>query len=199
MLSDYLELERAKHGRITELSFRDKKRNGWSSQGSIGYDGKIKAISRFNSSYYYYYLQNSISRFSCYSCKYAAKSRVGDVTIGDYWCIEEVCPQVDARLGFSALLVNTEKGQRLTEAVKEEFSMYETSFDDAAKGNGNLIKPCQIPPKRNDIYARIAKEGYDAVARKEFKCQYVMPFIRRHVPHKIKKMLKRFMRRRYSL
>lgn len=190
----YLDSLTQKKGAITDIRFRDKRRNGWCAQGSVSYSAKTKTTTPFNDSYYYYYLQNSISRMCCYSCKYATVRRVGDITIGDYWNIRDILPNVDATAGFSAVLVNTEKGQRFLDQISDTLKLYDTSVDAVVKGNGNLSQPSPMSEKRKIIYARIAEEGYDRVARQECKFQYVRPFIRKHMPKGIKRFLKRFIR-----
>ncbi len=195
LFRQYLDSLTQKKGTITDIRFRDKRRNGWCSQGSVTHSKKTKTITPFNDSYYnYYYLQNAVSRMSCYSCKYASAQRVGDITIGDYWNIGDILPDVDATAGFSAVLVNTEKGQRFLDQISDTLKVYDTSVDAVIKGNGNLSEPSPMSEKRKTIYARIAEEGYDRVAQQECKFQYVRPFIRKHMPKSIKKFLKRLIR-----
>ena len=195
LFRQYLESLAQKKGTITDIRFRDKRRNGWCSQGSVTYSKKTKTITPFNDSYYYcYYLQNSVSRMCCYSCKYASTRRVGDITIGDFWNIGDVLPDVDATAGFSAVLVNTEKGQRFLNQIADNVKMYETSVETVVKGNGNLSQPSPMSEKRQFIFSQIAAQGYDHVAKQECKFQYVRPFIRKHMPKGIKRFLKKLIR-----
>lgn len=197
LLSDYLETVRAKHGDISELTFRNKKLNGWYSAGSIGYKNKIKTISPFNNSYYnLYYYQNSVSRKSCYECKYACLSRVGDITVGDFWGAEDIFSEINAEKGVSAVLVNTEKGQTLLNEIRENLILVETDANTVAKNNGNLNEPCRMPEARGNIYERIATEGYEKVAKSDCRYQYVRPLLRRLIPKSIKKRLRKLLKRK---
>ena len=197
LLSDYLESERVKHGEITELTFRNKERNGWSSAGSIGYKNRIKTISPFNSSYYnLYYLQNSVSRKSCYECKYACLSRVGDITLGDFWGAEDTLSEINIEKGVSAILVNTEKGLTLLNSVKDRTVLVETDARAVAKNNGNLNEPCKMPKSRDSIYERISEVGYEKVAKTDCRYQYVMPILRKIIPKNLKKRIKKILKRK---
>ncbi len=196
LLSDYLEAVRLKHGDITELTFRNKKRNGWGAQGSIGYGNKVKTISAFNNSYYNLYLQNCVSRKSCYECKYSSLSRVGDITAGDFWGVEDVLSVPNAEKGVSAVLVNTEKGLTLLNSVRDRITLIETDVSSVAKHNGNLKEPCKMPEKRGSIYERIAESGYEKVAKTDCRYQYVRPLLRRLIPKSIKKRLRKFLKRK---
>lgn len=191
----YVESVSKKMGNISDIKFRDKKRNGWGSQGSITYSNKTKSISPYNSSYYqYYYLQNCVSRMSCYSCKYSSKQRIGDLTIGDYWNISKEFPKLDTSAGFSAVLINTATGEKVFTEISSKLKVYETDLETVVKGNGNLHSPSLMPESRRSIYNRIAEEGYDTVSKKDCKYQYVKPFLRRHMPKWLKKLLKKILR-----
>ncbi|MBP1573092.1 MAG: Coenzyme F420 hydrogenase/dehydrogenase, beta subunit C-terminal domain [Oscillospiraceae bacterium] len=191
----YLKSESEKKGKISDIKFRDKQRNGWCSQGSITYLNKTKTISPYNNSYYnFYYLQNNISRMSCYSCKYSSKERVGDLTVGDYWNITEDFPKLDISAGFSAVLINTDKGERMFAEISSQLHIYGTELDAVVRGNGNLYTPSLMPENRKNIYSRIFNEGYDSVAKKYCEYQYIRPFIRKYMPKGLKKILKKVLR-----
>lgn len=198
LLSQFVAAETKKRGKITALRFRDKARNGWTSSGSIvsvrNGKPKTRTFSKYNSSYYYYYLRNSISRMCCYSCKYSSTMRVADITIGDYWNIGDVVPQLDFHEGFSVILVNTEQGQKLFEMMSSSLHVFETKLASAVAGNGNLIKPSDLPASRKDLYTRIREQGYEAVAGQDCKYRYVVPFLRKHTPRAVKRLLKRIKR-----
>lgn len=198
LLADFIAAEEGDGKKITDLKFRDKRRNGWCSQGSITYlkngKSKTKTISPFNSSYYYYYLRNAVSRPCCYTCGYSSTSRVGDITIGDYWNIAEVAPTVNTDGGVSAVLVNTEKGRQLTEKISAFASLTETSLEAAVAGNGNLSAPCERPQSRDRLYAKINERGYTVVAAEECRYSRVMPFIKKHIPRGVKKALKKILK-----
>ena len=193
LLFDFLS-SRSDKKKITDLKFRDKRRNGWRSAGSVTVNGRVKTISPFNQSYYQlYYLQNNVSRTCCYECKYATSDRVGDLTIGDYWNIRDVLPGVNADGGFSAILVNTENGKRALDAIRHKLVLHETSLSDCVKGNGNLSHPSPKPQSRAYIYEMIADEGYSAVEKKLFKPKKLVPFLRRITPGFVKKLLKKIL------
>lgn len=191
LLDNYLESVSKQNGEILDIRFRDKELNGWSSQGSITFSNKTKKISPFNNSYYnYYYIQNNVSRKCCYSCNYSGNKRTGDLTIGDYWNISEEFPKLDTSLGFSAVLINTEKGRKIIDDISDKLVIFNSSFESVVKGNGNLRSPVKMPESRKVVYSLISEQGYDSVANKYCKFQYIRPFIRRHIPPKIKKLLK---------
>ena len=200
---EFLKDEERKNGKITDIRFRDKPRNGWRSQGSISFlkNGRksTRVISPYNSSYYQlYYLADSISRMSCYSCKYASTNRVGDITIGDYWNVGSLKPEIAPEKGVSVLLVNSPLGEKLLNELGYSVALCETSLENAVANNGNLSRPSDMPKSRGDIYKRLEAEGYSAVAKQDCKYSYVMPFLKKHMPKRLKSVLKALLRRRSS-
>ena len=93
------------------------------------------------------------------------------------------------------MLINTPKGEKLFTEISSKLHTYETKLDAVVRGNGNLYTPSPMPESRIDIYSRIATEGYDFVAKKDCKYQYVKPFIRKHMPKGLKKVLKNILKK----
>ena len=197
LLREYIKTVEDKKGTITDIKFRDKKSNGWRSEGTItcekGANNKKYVISPFRDSYYnLYYVRNNVSRMSCYCCKYATQKRVGDFTIGDYWNIPDVVPELDYEKGVSVVLANNQKAQDIIREIKDSVVIYETELVAAVRGNGNLSRPSEMPDSRKNIYKKILKNGFEKTAKEECKFSYVVPFIKRHTPKGIKKYLKKF-------
>ncbi len=196
LLSEYIKYTENNKGKITDLKFRDKLRNGWRSEGTvvykIGEKKKVLTISPFKDSYYnLYYMRNSVSRMCCYFCKYATHKRVGDFTIGDYWNIPDVVPQIEYDKGVSVVFANTKKAENILNELKDNVVLYETELSSAVKGNGNLSKPSEMPEARKNIYKKITEKGYEATVKEECNFSYVIPFIKRHLPKGLKKYLKK--------
>lgn len=81
-------------------------------------------------------------RPSCYYCLYATPNRVSDVTIGDFWGLnDEVERPAEKHLGISVLLPCTEKGFQLIHATKEQFIFHERTVKEAIAGNTQLRHP----------------------------------------------------------
>ncbi len=192
LLSQYLAQIANTKGPVLHLAFRDKPRWGWRSQGTITYarGAKIKyrSISPFNSSYYQlYYHRNCVSRMSCYSCPYACTTRVGDLTLGDYWNAREAELEMDWQKGVSLVLANTAKGEAFLS--KLAIKRVPVLLAHAVAGNGNLSHPAPMPESRKTIYAQMQAEGYAPVAKRCCRYQYIRPFLRRHMPQGLKRML----------
>lgn len=185
---------------VEAFEFRNKKK-GWKDY-YISYcaKNKNKNIHCRLSSFYEYFLQGKLGRENCYSCKYACEMRYSDITIGDYWGIEHVHPELFHEKkwrdriydGISSILVNTEKGMEL---VKETASLELVSSDYAriAANNGQLREPSHYSEDREEILKLYHTEGYDAVNEKFNKTlgsKRVMLTLKASIPIGLKKKLK---------
>lgn len=193
LLNEYIKNQNKE---LKDLKFRDKKANGWRSAGTISYKDCTKKISPNNDSYYnLYYIENAVSRMSCYSCKYATTNRVGDITIGDFWNINDEFSNIDTKNGFSEIKINSNKGMDFFNSIKNNFFIVDATLKIIVNGNGNLVKPCEKPDIRDEIYNEINKYGYKFVVKKYCHFSYIKPFLKKLFPKKIKKIIRRIINR----
>lgn len=79
-------------------------------------------------------------RNSCYTCKFATKRRVGDITVGDFWGIDKKTITADFTKGISLCIVNSDKGDRLFEQIPD-ITKIKRSETEAIDGNKQLQHP----------------------------------------------------------
>ncbi|MCD7818865.1 MAG: Coenzyme F420 hydrogenase/dehydrogenase, beta subunit C-terminal domain [Lachnospiraceae bacterium] len=163
--------------KIIEFRFRDKQ-EGWKLHGSITYirnDG-MKGEAQFEpeeSSYYQMFLNSYTYRKNCYSCPYASENRQGDVTIGDFWCIDLVHPELlkansdvlNEQNGISCLIINSQQGERLLEQYGNGVKVWSSSYTQAARYNAQLKHPSELKPERKIVLDLYEKTGYSEVEK----------------------------------
>lgn len=161
---------------VLAFFFRDKTA-GWGLNGRYTYRSggreKEKLFSPGVSSYYSYFLESETYRESCYSCRYANMDRVGDITIGDYWGIEQEHPELlsenggpyDVQKGISSVLVNTEKGRALLGCFGRALILSETSPEKIVKWNRQLRRPSRHSDARQEIIRQHETLGYPGVEK----------------------------------
>ena len=106
--------------------------------------------------YYASFLKNANYNEACYVCPYAKRERTGDITIGDYrWAVEyhDDLKQKVASRGYavSCVIVNTEKGRRFLDEIRDQLEIYPTKFEWIAKRNAQLLRPNDRPDSRNNV------------------------------------------------
>lgn len=184
ILQDYIKMiEDKKNIHIKGINFRDKK-YGWGVKGSIPYTdsdnntGKAKSsqekelyFDNYTSSFYNLYLKAGFYRENCYSCRYANKHRVGDITLGDYWGITQQHPEFlttnggdwNTNQGISCILTNTVQGEKLLQKYGTLLDMKDSSFEKVSQKNKMLSMPSRVNGNRTTILKLYQNEGYQAV------------------------------------
>lgn len=215
MFNSYIHyLEKKNKWKISKVHFRRKQEKIDSTMYFLDVcleNGKEKRIFCKLLSYYGYFLSSDICRESCYHCKYACEKRVGDITLGDAWGVEDVNPEIlvenggiiDKTRGLSSVMVNSYKGNVLLDSIKERVTLSETTFENISKQNHQLIHPTSMSDKRENILRNYREYGYEAVdklyfnemgMKQYFKWKYYLPLtnlISKDIKKKIKYLFKR--------
>lgn len=101
---------------IEKVNFRDKKNFGWRDHvETITVNGKEISSKDYTNAFY----SHLILRQSCFTCHYKNKQRISDITIGDYWKIEDNDKSFDDNKGVSLVIVNTKQGKKFFEQCHE--------------------------------------------------------------------------------
>lgn len=150
-------LEKKTGGKIDTFFFRQKKNNRSMLSGTYSgtYTGTYtesdkrftRKLNHFDNYYYSYFLNGETYRSSCYTCKYAQISRVGDFTIGDLWGAEGLELPFDVKNGCSLVLLNTDIAHRLWSEL-DELQSKEIAIDRAMKYNAQLQRPSEYKQSR---------------------------------------------------
>lgn len=154
--------ETAEGKEIKEVNFRDKTVYGWSTPTTIYFkDGTVFNAAWNQSKWNDGFLGGIINRKCCKQCRYAKRSRVGDVTLGDFWQIHRWDKTCNDWKGTSLVLVNTEKGKEIFEKVRPQMKLCkEAPLDFAVKYNGQLVRPNKAHPGRKFFFNHLEKDGY---------------------------------------
>jgi len=163
LFENYLEWLSQRLGEnVISYDFRNKEKTAWGLvyKAKTKTKTKTKFLTAYLDPYYKAFLECKTYRECCYSCKYANENRVSDITLGDYWGIERQHPEFFDDRGVSVLIVNSNKGKLILEAIRNQIEFITSSYQQAALQNSNLISPSFRPSSRDNIYQYIKiKEG----------------------------------------
>lgn len=171
LFDEYIKYLEKKHGgRLTEIAFRDKERNGWSITQRYKIEKKGKEntyyLDRHLSEYFSGFLRNMTQRESCYACPYTTIEREGDITLADFWGVDKVRPELFFADGTSLLFANSERGDDLIQGVVDNIEIAEVDIKDATYQNVNFISPPERHRHRSTVYAEVFSKGFKTVGRK---------------------------------
>lgn len=152
---------------IESISFRDKK-YGWKSY-SVKFkfkDGSEKLIKGSEDKYIRGFIGDIYLRPSCHDCKFKTLNRESDITLADFWGINNVLEEMDDDKGTSLIFVNSEKGQRLLENISDSIIKKDVDINEAVKYNLSAIKSSYCNPRREYFFRKIDKLNFDKLVKK---------------------------------
>lgn len=131
--------------------FHFRNLQGWGISPSLKISNKREVLTGIPNIYMGAFEKAAVFRESCYDCRFNGISRTGDITIADFWGIglQGIPFHKDVTKGVSLVLINTEKGQDLFNALGNCFKM-KRPLKEALKYNPNLIMSSSRPDYRED-------------------------------------------------
>lgn len=111
------------------------------------------------SSYMKLFNYNFALRYSCYNCKSRNGRAPVDLLIGDFWGVEQLCPEIDDLRGTSVVLAYTSKGIDLLN--RSRVVLKEIEFSAAIRFNTNVHNNSPRPFLRRYIYRLLNCVDFD--------------------------------------
>lgn len=146
--------------KLLNIDFRSKV-NGWNPYNiDISTNLKNITMSASENIYIKLFLNNININSSCLNCKFNGFPRVADLTLGDFWGVDEYNETMNNNKGLSIVLINSEKGQNIYDKYLESSSAKELSLDFVIKYNPNIVKS-SIPNFKRDNFFKKFMSGKD--------------------------------------
>ena len=202
LYASYLQwLEKKWGGKVTQIEFRSKKRHEWSLTLNVHTkkdNGGVKEHLMIGSldPFYHNFLQGNTYRESCYTCAYSQEKRAGDITIGDFWGVENTHPELFDIRGLSCALVNSNRGHELWNMISPEIDFEEVNPSDIINYNGNLREPTKRPEVRDKIYKIVEGKGFDAIPYDLSLKSKIVDSIKNIIPNRYRYAIKKIVRRK---
>ena len=162
------DVEKQKHMKVVNMNFRDKS-NGWmlyllkytDSTNKEYYEPSSK------SKYMKLFLKNYILRDSCYNCVFKNKNRISDITLADFWGIQNINKEMFDNKGTSLVIVNSERGNELFNSIKKNIKYAETNLEEAIRYNPSMIKSSEKPENREELLTELRNyDNFDRAIKK---------------------------------
>lgn len=164
-------LEKKYKSKATEIKFKNKKWGWHNFSMRVNFaNGKQYCKDRYHDLFFIGYLQcGNFSRPSCYECQFKGFPQKSDITLADFWGIEKLDPSMDQDKGTSLVMVNSDKGMTLFDAIKNKIEWKEFSIEDARLGNPALESSLKaVNNDRVEFFEALNKYSFDKVADKFF-------------------------------
>lgn len=164
----------SEHGfKIENIRFRDK-RTGWKFHSFVL---TLKQLSQSKqeesilectyrsdkSPYMRGFSADLYNRPSCHACLARMGKSGSDITLADYWGIEQIHPQLNDNKGTSALLVNTKQGEDALLSL--DVNLYPSTLEDFSKHNHAYAHSFPSPPSRTTFFKMHGKTFYQRIKK----------------------------------
>lgn len=174
---------------VKSVSFRDKSK-GWHlfSVKVTHADGEYLETIHKNP-YYRIFFGNNALRECCYDCNFKGDGYESDITLGDFWGINRLYPQMNDDKGISAVIVRTEKGRKAFEKLSDRIKAKKCSAEDVARGNATLNKSSNRHPEREELMEMLKNDApFEKIAEKFGAPTAKSYVIKSEIKHRIMKI-----------
>lgn len=127
-------------------------------------DRSYKVYDQDENTYMSGYLSSNLYiRPSCGNCQFKGVPRLSDITLADFWGIEE---SLDHDKGTSMVLVNSEKGKHYFDNAKGRLEIYSRDFNEIFKGNVCFESSVKISEKSEQFLNNLDDMKFSDALRK---------------------------------
>lgn len=148
------------------ISFRNKD-NGWLSFNmKFVYNNKEYKASQNTDLYMQAFLKNISLRDSCYNCHFKKINRVSDITLADYWGIQNIDKNMFDNKGTSLVIINSNKGKELFELIKNDINFISTDLNEALKYNTAMTESVKSSKNREEFFRNINNYDFKKLIKK---------------------------------
>lgn len=160
VLRKYMQVLRDEYGDDVQLNFRSKP-VGWQQYKVTAYTG--------NKHYFYEgqkenlfmkgFLRELYSRPICHECPFKADASGADITLADFWGVENVLPDFPSYNGASLVLTHSKKAERVFHGLQSAI-VKEVELEKAVRLNGALLHSEEPHPERAYFFKHIDKKAF---------------------------------------
>ena len=185
---------------IVDIKFRDKTESGWKkyrfvvrqkSASKADQNTVLSSDIHYDNPFMRGFLSDIYLRPSCYACKCKNGVNHSDMTIADFWGINQIAPEFDDDKGVGLVLLNTKKGEEYFSRLPMD--MMPSNLEKAHYYNGGFNEHTKAHPKRDQFFFLIEngksiKAAVDICLRLPFK-QRVVRVVKKIVKKIVKTIL----------
>lgn len=131
------------------------------------------------------FLKDVCLRPSCYYCEFKILNRQSDITMADFWGIENVLPEMDDDKGTSLIFVNSETGREIFNSISHDMKFEDVDINEAIKHNPSAIKSVLENPNRDNFFSDLNNLEFDKLVKR-----YCADKLSTHIKNKAKVMLR---------
>lgn len=156
--------------KITNINFRDKT-YGWKDYSfRMNFeDGTSYFEKGTENKYIRGFIGDIYLRNSCYQCKFKTLHRQSDLTLADFWGIENINKNMYDGKGTSFLIINSEIGNQILQRIKEQIEVKEADLEESIKYNMSAVRASYRNTRREYFFRNINRFKFNKLVEKTLK------------------------------
>ncbi|MGU8559565.1 Coenzyme F420 hydrogenase/dehydrogenase, beta subunit C-terminal domain [Clostridium perfringens] len=177
--------------KINNIKFRDKV-EGWRNYSLVfKFSNNKKTGKNINEDFYLIAFQNDIIlRNSCYECKFKGENRASDITLADFWGIENTNINMDDNKGTSVVVINSQKGDNLFKEISKSLKTVKIDFNIAFEKNKSYYISANKNNSREEFLSELSENNFETMVRRYCNYSYKVE-IKKRLKKIVKKILKK--------
>ena len=164
LFSEYIKFVEKKRKKRVSAYYSRAKDDGYMFNERIEYsDGSCDVKTMLGETWNHLFYSDNALRPCCYECKYTGSARNSDITIADFWGIEDISPEFYDKKGISLVIINSQKGKQAFDEICDEATLSLQTFEKAVVKNHNLITPTKLPKSREKFWNDVESCGCEHI------------------------------------
>ena len=148
-----------KQRKIKSINFRDKS-DSWENYSlNIIFDDNSKYVkTKKEDLFLMTFSKGCYIRDCCYSCKFKGFNKVSDLTLGDFQELHALFPNLDSKLGYSMVRINSHKGEKLFDEIMDKLDYHDVTAETMNNCHPNMGLPSRMHPNRLKFIKKMKKK-----------------------------------------
>ena len=142
--------------KIKSINFRDKA-NSWDKFRFTIEMQNSKYSCSVHEDVYFQGFDNLFLRKSCYYCSYTRLQRIGDISLGDFWQVNNFRKKWNDHKGISKVLINTPKGEDSWRRIQKELVLNKKIPLKILRYEAMLSRPVPLHKNREKFFTDLVK------------------------------------------
>lgn len=174
------ELEEKNNDKLLDYNFRDKI-TGWDTYSNTAtFKNKKSSELAKDNKYMKLFLSDIALRESCYNCNFKLGNKYSDITLGDFWGVQNYYPEMYNKKGVSSIIINTNIGEEVFENIKDCIEYKKCKLDEIVEGNPSIKSSSKFSKKRKLFFDDINSLSFSKLTKKyEKKSNLIIRIIKR--------------------
>ena len=122
-------------------------------------------------------MNNLCLRESCYNCACKGGKSLADISLGDFWGIENIYSEMDDDRGISAIILHNTKSIKIWETISINSIMKECKIYDILQSNSPYLQSVPMPSSRNYFISNYNRTDMATLVEKCLKTPFYKKLI----------------------